>query len=160
MEKEEKEKEEKEKEGKGFVVKDKRHFFQQEGERVSDEEEKGREPGADEARLKREERKGEAARKEETKEKREEGQRQEVPLPEVTFSNFVFSLTTQAIIQLGEIQDPESKKSLKNLPFAKQTIDLIGMLKEKTSGNLTKEEEVLIDSALYDLKMKYVKASG
>jgi hypothetical protein len=154
------EEEEKEKEGKGFIVKDKRHFFQQEGERVSDEEEKGREPEADEARLKREERKGEAEKKEETKEEREEGQRQDVPLPEVTFSNFVFSLTTQALIQLGEVQDPASRETMKSLPLAKQTIDLIAMLKEKTSGNLTKEEEALIDSALYDLRIRYVKASG
>lgn len=154
------EEEEKEEEGKGFIVKDKRHFFQQEGERVSDEEEKGREPEADEARLKREERKGEAEKKEETKEEREEGQRQDVPLPEVTFSNFVFSLTTQALIQLGEVQDPASRETMKSLPLAKQTIDLIAMLKEKTSGNLTKEEEALIDSALYDLRIRYVKASG
>jgi len=148
------EEEERDKEDKGFIVKDKRHFFQQEGKRSPDEEEKGKKPEVDEARLREEEREKEAEKKEETK----EGQKREVPLPEVTFSNFVFSLTTQALIQLGEIQDPESKKGLKNLPFAKQTIDLIGMLKDKTSGNLTKEEEALIDSALYDLKMKYVKA--
>ena len=63
-------------------------------------------------------------------------------------------------MQLGEIQDPASKETTKSLPLAKQTIDLIGMLKEKTSGNLTKEEEALIDSALYDLRMRYVKTSG
>ena len=156
------EKEENEKEGKGFIIKDKRHFFQQEGERPPDEEEKGKKPEVDEARLRGEVREKEAEQKEEKEEKEEkkEGQKREVPLPEITFSNFVFSLTTQALIQLGEIQDPESKKSLKNLPFAKQTIDLIGILKDKTRGNLTKEEEALIDSALYDLKMRYVKASG
>jgi hypothetical protein len=157
------EEEEKEKEGKGFIVKDKRHFYQQEGERAAGEQEKGKEPRADKARLRREERKKEAEKKEEKreegKEEREESQRWEVPLPEVTFSNFVFSLTTQALIQLGEIQDPESQKTIKSLPLAKQTIDLIGMLREKTSGNLAKEEEALIDSALYDLRMRYVKAS-
>ena len=63
------EEEEKEKEGNGFIVKDKRHFFQQEGERVSDEEEKGGEPGTGEARLSREEGKGEAERKEEGEKK-------------------------------------------------------------------------------------------
>jgi hypothetical protein len=152
--------EENEKEGKGFIVKDKRHFFQQEEERAPDKEEKRKKPGAEEARLREEKREKEAEKKEERKEQREEGQKREVPLPEVTFSNFVFSLTTQALIQLGEIQDPESKKALKSLPLAKQTIDLIAMLREKTSGNLTKEEEALIDSALYDLRMRYVKASG
>jgi len=148
--------EEEEKEDKGFVVKDKRHFFQQEGERASPKEEKAKEPEGEEARLRGEEREKET----EKKEGREEGQKQEVPLPEVTFSNFVFSLTTQALIQLGEIQDPESKRAMKSLPLAKQSIDLIGMLREKTSGNLTKEEEALIDNVLYDLKMRYVKASG
>jgi len=153
------EEEEKEKEDKGFVVKDKRHFFQQEEKRSPDKEEKGKKPEVDEARLREEEPEKEAKKKQE-KEEKKEGQKREVPLPEVTFSNFVFSLTSQALIQLGEIQDPESRKSLKNLPFAKQTIDLIGMLRDKTKGNLTKEEEALIDNALYDLKMRYVKASG
>ena len=144
--------EEREKEEKGFIVRDKRHFFQQEEKGSPDEEEKGEKPEADEARLREEGRRKE--------EESKEGQREEGPLPEVTFSNFVFSLSTQALIQLGEIQDPESKKTLKNLPLAKQTIDLIGMLQEKTRGNLTKEEEALVDSALYDLRMRYVKASG
>jgi hypothetical protein len=148
--------EEKEKEGKGFTVRDKRHFFQEEEERSPGKEEKGEKPGADEARVRGEEREKEAKRKEE----RKEGQKEGIPFPEITFSNFVFSLTTQALIQLGEIQDPESKEPIKSLPLAKQTIDLIGMLQEKTRGNLTKEEEALINSALYDLRMRYVKASG
>lgn len=152
--------EEEDKEGKGFVVRDRRHFFQREEERVPDKEEKPKEPEGDEARLRGKKREKEAEKKEARKEQREEGQKQEVPLPEVTFSNFVFSLTTQALIQLGEIQDPESKRAMKSLPLAKQTIDLIGMLREKTSGNLTKEEEALIDNALYDLRIRYVKASG
>ena len=152
--------EEKEKEGKGFIVRDKRHFFQQEEKRPPVEGEKGEKPEADEARLRGEEREKEAKRKEDEKEERKEGQKEGVPLPEVTFSNFLFSLSTQVLIQLGEIQDPESKEPRKSLPLAKQTIDLIGMLKEKTRGNLTKDEEALIDSALYDLRMRYVKASG
>ena len=154
------EEEEKEKEGKGFVVKDKRHFFQQEGERAPGEEKKEKKPRADGARVKGEGREKEAERKKEEKEERQEGQKGEIPLPEVTFSNFVFSLTTQALMQLGEIQDPESKQAMKSLPLAKQTIDLIAILREKTSGNLTKEEETLIDTALYDLRMRYVQASG
>jgi hypothetical protein len=48
----------------------------------------------------------------------------------------------------------------KNLPLAKQTIDLIGMLKEKTKGNLNAEEEKIIEYILYDLRMRYVKAAG
>jgi hypothetical protein len=70
----------------------------------------------------------------------------------------LFSLSTSALIQLGEIQDPMSKQTEKNLPLAKQTIDLIGMLKEKTKGNLTSDEEKLMENMLYDLKLRYVKA--
>ena len=91
---------------------------------------------------------------------KEEVSAQEGPLPEIGFTNFVLSLSTSALIQLGEIQDPFTQKSEKNLPLAKQTIDLIGMLKEKTKGNLSPEEEKVIEYVLYDLRMKYVKAAG
>ncbi len=104
--------EEKEKEGEGFIVRDKRHFFQQEEERPAGEGEKEKEPEAEEAKLRGKERKKKAKEKEEKREEKKEG----IPLPEVTFFNFVFSLTTQALIQLGEIQDPESKQTKKSLP--------------------------------------------
>jgi len=89
----------------------------------------------------------------------EERADQEAPLPEITFPSLLLSLSTSALIQLGEIQDPISKETVKNLPLAKQTIDLIGMLKEKTKGNLTAEEEKFMDNILFDLKMRYVKAA-
>ncbi len=85
---------------------------------------------------------------------------QQGPLPEIDFTNFILSLSTSTLIQLGEIQDPFTQQSAKNLPLAKQTIDLIGMLKEKTQGNLSPEEEKVIEYVLYDLRLKYVKAVG
>jgi hypothetical protein len=85
---------------------------------------------------------------------------QERSLPDIDFTNFTLSLSTSALIQLGEIQDPFTQKSAKNLPLAKQTIDLISMLKEKTKGNLSPEEEKVIEHILYDLRMRYVKAAG
>jgi len=96
--------------------------------------------------------------------KREEGPEEEVPdkegpLPEITFNSFVFSLSTSALIQLGEIKDPVTKQISKNFVLAKHTIDLIAMLKEKTKGNLTIDEERLIETILYDLRMRYVKAA-
>jgi hypothetical protein len=91
---------------------------------------------------------------------REKLSAQEEPLPEIDFNHFVFSLSTSTLIQLGEIEDPFTQKSVKNLPLAKQTIDLIGMLQGKTKGNLTPEEEKVIEYVLYDLRMKYVKAVG
>jgi hypothetical protein len=61
---------------------------------------------------------------------------------------------------LGEIQDPVTQQLAKDPPLAKQTIDLIGMLKEKTKGNLTSDEEKVLENLLYDLRMRYVKASS
>jgi hypothetical protein len=84
---------------------------------------------------------------------------QEGPLPEIDFTSFIFSLSTSTLIQLGEIEDPFTKGLIKNLPLAKRTIDLIGMLKQKTKGNLSPEEEKVIDFILYDLRMRYVKAT-
>jgi hypothetical protein len=104
------------------------------------------------------------AKKEEEKippkeEKREEPLKEEAPLQEINFASFIFSLSTSALIQLGEIEDPFTGKEAKNLPAAKQTIDLIGMLKEKTKGNLTPDEDKFLESVLFDLRMRYVKAA-
>ncbi|OGP53207.1 MAG: hypothetical protein A2Y65_01110 [Deltaproteobacteria bacterium RBG_13_52_11] len=82
------------------------------------------------------------------------------PLPEVTFSTFVYSLSTSALVHLGEIPEPITEKMDKDLPLAKQTIDILGILQEKTKGNLTQDEENLLNSFLYDLRMRYVKAMG
>ncbi len=79
-------------------------------------------------------------------------------LPEINFSTFILSLSTSALMHLGEIPNPETHKTDKNLPLAKQTIDLIDMLKKKTEGNLETDEDQLITNLLYDLKLKYVAA--
>ena len=129
----EKRNEEKEK---SFVVRDKRFTAKKEEEKISPGNEKMEEP------------------------LREEVSGEEVPLSEINFTSFIFSLSTSALIQLGEIEDPFTQKQSKNLPIAKQTIDLIGMLREKTKGNLTSEEGSFLDNALFDLRMRYVKATG
>ena len=84
----------------------------------------------------------------------------ETPLPEMNFTNFLLSLSTSALVQLGEVPDPHTKETARQLPLAKQTIDLISMLQGKTKGNLTSDEEKLIEYILYDLRMRYVKAAG
>ncbi|RLC15597.1 MAG: DUF1844 domain-containing protein, partial [Deltaproteobacteria bacterium] len=61
------------------------------------------------------------------------------------------------LFQLGVIEDPATGKKSKNLTAAKQTIDIMGMLEEKTQGNLTKEEEGMLKNILYDLRIAYVK---
>ena len=129
---------EKEEQEKSFTVRDKRFSAKKEGEgdsRVKEEKKEGDfQEGA--------------------------GPQQEAVLPEINFINFLFSISTSALIQLGEIEDPVSQQTAKDLPLAKQTIDLIGMLKEKTKGNLTPDEGKLIENILYDLRMRYVKATS
>ena len=77
----------------------------------------------------------------------------------ITFSTFILSLNTAALIHLGELPDPVTQKKKVNLLLAKQTIDTLEMLKEKTKGNLTIDEEKLLDTILYELKLKFVKIS-
>ncbi len=79
--------------------------------------------------------------------------------PGLTFSTFVLSLSTSAMVCLGELPDPISNEKNINLPLAKQTITIIEILKEKTQGNLNTEEDRLIDGILYDLHIRYVKAA-
>lgn len=75
----------------------------------------------------------------------------------LTFSTFILSLSSSALVSLGELPDPITKEKKVDLAMARQTISLIEILKEKTKGNLTEEEEKLIDSTLCDLKLKYVE---
>ncbi len=81
-------------------------------------------------------------------------------LPEVTFSMFILSLNTSALVHLGQIPDPETNEKKVDLKLARHTIDTLDMLREKTRGNLTKDEEKLLDSILYELRMLYLKASA
>jgi len=78
-------------------------------------------------------------------------------LPKIDFSTFVFSLNQSVLMHLGVLGDPNSGKKSKNLPLAKQTIDLLGMLQEKTRGNLTGDEENMLKNILYDLRILYVR---
>lgn len=79
-------------------------------------------------------------------------------LPELDFSTFVLSLTTSAMVHLGEAPHPDGS-TRKELALAKQTIDLLGMLREKTRGNLSAEESRLMDEVLYDLRLRYVSSA-
>jgi hypothetical protein len=81
------------------------------------------------------------------------------PLPEVNFNSLVFSLSSSALLNIGEIADPHTGEKKTDLPLAKHAIDTIAMLKEKTKGNLTEEEQRLMDSVLTDLRWRYVKAA-
>lgn len=75
----------------------------------------------------------------------------------VTFSTFVLGLSTQALLHLGEIPNPVTRTVEPDLEAARQVIDILGMLAEKTRNNLEPGEQSLLESALYDLRMRYVE---
>jgi Domain of unknown function (DUF1844) len=80
-------------------------------------------------------------------------------LPAVDFHTFVLSLGSSALLHLGELEHPEGGAPEKDLPLAKHTIDILSMLQEKTKGNLSGAEDKLMESLLYDLRLRYVTAS-
>jgi hypothetical protein len=141
----------KEKEGKtDFVVKDRRIFA--DGNVDAKEKEKKEAPPAED--------KKEAAAKEPDKKPAAEKQEPPLQFPAINFSTFVASLNASALLHLGIIEDPTSGTKNKSLPMAKQTIDILSMLQEKTTGNLSEEEENLLKNILYDLRIMYVKEKG
>jgi hypothetical protein len=75
----------------------------------------------------------------------------------VNFSTFVLGLSTQALLHLGEIPNPMTRALERDLTAAKQVIDILGILREKTRNNLDQGEQSLLESALYDLRMRYVE---
>jgi hypothetical protein len=129
---------------KGFTVQDRRRFSA-EGEAKADGPEETRAPAAASA--------PEAA----ATERRRDAAPEPPEEPEVTFTTFMVGLSTQALAALGEISDPVSGARSKDLQAAQQLIDIIGMLREKTRGNLDRDEDGLIEAILFDLRMKYVE---
>ena len=77
--------------------------------------------------------------------------------PDPHFVNFVSSLAFQALAALGEVPDPVSQERKVNPEQAKQMIDILTMIREKTEGNLTEDETNMLGQALYELQMKYVE---
>ncbi|HEX9264214.1 MAG TPA: DUF1844 domain-containing protein [Candidatus Binatia bacterium] len=130
-------------EGKGFTVQDRRRFSPDTGEVRKEAPEES-----------------EAARGAEQKTQSAGGSHdaKEEALPEINFSTFVISLSTQALMHLGEIANPISEKVEIDVPVAKQMIDILAMLKDKSRGNLNASEDRLMEDILFDLRMKYVEA--
>jgi hypothetical protein len=124
----------------GFVIKDKRHFGESSDEKPQEESGKAeaqeQQPGQEEPR---------------------QAHDDEHNYPIINFTNFVLSLSTSALFHFGDFPETEGGTPQKNLPAAKQTIDILDMLREKTNGNLDKNESDLIQGVLYELKMRYVK---
>lgn len=139
-----------EQEDKGFVVKDRRKISLDEPETEPESTADAHQPAReDQARA-------EAQFKEASRQADEQGRPE---LPEVSFATFVFSLSSSALVHLGEIPEPETRISRVDLPLAKQIIDTLGMMQEKTRGNLDPDEERLLKNLLYDLRLRYVQKS-
>jgi hypothetical protein len=128
---------------KGFVVKDKR-IFDESGEARAED-------------LKKEELTDEKISEKKPLDKDDQSGTTEEYFPEVTFSSFILSLSTTVMYHLGDFPDPATNKVKKNLAAAKQTIDMINMIKIKTAGNLDNDEKGLLEGILFELMMRYVK---
>ncbi len=79
-------------------------------------------------------------------------------LPPADFATLVLSLGSSAVMYLGQSDEPEGKKPPRNLPMAKHAIDLLTVLEDKTKGNLSAEEGQILESLLFDLRLRYVEA--
>ena len=80
-------------------------------------------------------------------------------LPSIDFATFVVSLSHGALVHLGDAPDPGGSSVLPDLELARQTIDLLAILEQKTRGNLTGAEERILSAALYDLRVRFVEVS-
>lgn len=80
-------------------------------------------------------------------------------LPAVDFLNLVVSMSHSALLHLGDAPDPVTGAREKDLPLARQTIDLLAMLQDKTKGNLNGDEERVLSQAIYDLRMRFVEVA-
>ena len=121
-------------EGEGFVIKDKRssQISEDAATFLDDQETKDQEEQTDSPKEK------------------------ETESFQIDFSTFIMSLTSSAFYHLGDMPDPSTGKKEVNLPAVQQTIDMLGMLREKTKGNLKEDEEKLIEQLIYELQVKYV----
>jgi hypothetical protein len=103
----------------------------------------------------------EEAAKAEASAESETGEARKRPmLPKPSLSLLFSTMASQALLFLGEIENPFTGKKEQDLDQAKYTIDMLQVLREKTAGNITPEESKLLDGVLYDLRMRYVNAAG
>jgi len=138
---------EEEKKEKSFVVKDRRMFSETGESQNGNRDERASDAGEGAASAK-----PEIAEEETRKEAFDD-----LGYPEINFANFIISLSTSAMFHFGDFADPATGKAEVNLEAAKQTIDIIGMLEEKTKNNLDPEEMRLVQNLLFELRMRYVQ---
>lgn len=132
-------------EKKDFIIKDRRIFSQENPDKEKEEKMKAQETKKQESKEA-----GASAGKKDEKEP-------EACLPEINFPTFIMSLNASALLHLGILDNPATGKKEINLAIAKQTIDILCLLEEKTRGNLSNDEESMLKNILYDLRIIYVK---
>jgi len=87
------------------------------------------------------------------------GEKSEASLPQIDFSTFVLSLSTSALYQMGLVPDPQTgEPASANRELARQTIDTLEMLRDKTRGNLDEAEQKLLEGLLYELHMRFIES--
>jgi hypothetical protein len=131
----------KEQEEQGFRVTDKRGFREDSETPAPESPEKADEVPA-----------GEAAAAAEGKAPEDEARQR----PPIDFPSYLLSYYTQGLVLLGEVPNPYTNKKEEDVEAARHTVDILSMLEEKTKGNLTKEEQQLLESVLYELRMKFM----
>ncbi len=101
-----------------------------------------------------------AAQEEAEKEKTQEEGKARGPLPKGNFAALVSMLVTQALFALGVLEVRGQEKREPDLEMAKYNIDMLATLEEKTKGNLTEQEEKVLENTLNEVRMAYVKVAG
>ena len=131
----------KEQEEQGFRVTDKRGFRENDETRPPESSEKIEEKPAGE----------QASSAEKPPSNQESSSR-----PPIDFPSYILSYYTQGLVLLGEVPNPYTNKKEEDVEAARHMIDILSMLEQKTKGNLSKEEEQLLESVLYELRMKFM----
>jgi len=101
-----------------------------------------------------------AAQEEAEKKDMQQEEQQRGPLPEGNLAALISMLATQALFALGLLQIKGQEERKPDLELAKYNIDMLQVLEDKTKGNLTKEEEIVLSNTLNELRMGYVKVAG
>jgi len=101
-----------------------------------------------------------AAQEEAEKKEKQQEEKPHGPLPEGNFAALISMLATQALFALGLLQIKGQEERKPDLEMAKYNIDMLQVIEEKTKGNLTKEEEIVLANTLSELRMGYVKVAG
>ncbi|HXG21423.1 MAG TPA: DUF1844 domain-containing protein [Methylomirabilota bacterium] len=132
--------------GRGFRVQDRRRFSPETGE-----------PRGEAEAAKLQENAGEEQPTERSAKDREAHEAYSHSHEPISFSSFILGLITQALMFLGEVAPPPGQTKQVDLGAARQMIDLLAILKEKTKGNLDAAEDAMLENALYDLRIRYVE---